>query len=79
MGTKMGSSPLFHSFYERVPEESITAFKIDTSAKIPDLSSIRSPELKQERLDSLMSVPSHKPIVPKFNAEQMVRTMIPLT
>lgn len=62
-----------------MPDEETSAFKIDTSAKIPDLSIIRSPEHKAERLESLMSVPGHKPVVPKFNPEQMVRTMIPLT
>jgi len=75
----MGSSPTYHSFYERIPDEHTTAFKVDSSAKIPEVSSFRSPEQRRERMDSLMSLPNHKPAATKFNPDLMVRTMIPLT
>lgn len=74
-----GSSAVWHNYYERIPADNTVAFKIDSSAKIPDLSTIRSPESKRERMDSLMSVPNHKPAASKFKPDQMTRTMIPLT
>lgn len=64
----MGSTSLFHRQYDRIPEQHITAFSVDTSAKIPETSTIRSPEVKRDRMASLMSVPSHKPVAPKFDA-----------
>lgn len=40
---------------------------------------LRPSEVRQERMDSLMSVPSHRPAAVKFNAETMSRSMAPLT
>jgi len=59
--------------------EETKIFNINSSMKIPDMSTLRSPEHKSERLESLMYVPAHKPPIAKFNADEMVRTMIPLT
>jgi hypothetical protein len=75
----MGSTSQFHGAYDKIPEEETHAFTIDTSAKIPDMGFIRSPQNKQDRMESLLSVPNHKPVIPKFDVSQMVRTMIPLT
>ena len=65
--TIMGSTAQFHGAYDRVPEEHTPAFTVETAAKIPELNSFRSPEVKRERMMSLLSVPNHKPIVPKFD------------
>jgi len=66
--TIMGSTALYHGQYDRIPEENTPAFTVNSSAKIPDLATLRSPEFKRERMASIMSVPNHKPIVPKFDA-----------
>lgn len=49
----MGSTSQFHGAYDKIPEEQTLAFRVDSSAKIPDMTFIRSPDHKQERMESL--------------------------
>ena len=55
------------------------AFFVNSEQKIPEIRTIRSPDVRAERMESLMQVPAHRPASIKFNKEEMARTLIPLT
>jgi hypothetical protein len=43
------------------------------------MAEMRTPELRNERIESLRTLPRHREVSPKFNAETMLRTLMPLT
>lgn len=75
----MGRSLQRGSISIKLPTESTTVFHVRSDTKIPDLEDVRSPDDRQERMLSLMSVPKHKPAASKYDFDPVNRTIVPLT
>ena len=71
-----GSSAKWHTDYQKI-DASTAAFTVSPKKKIPAL--VFSPEDRSERMNSLLSIPSHRQGGTKFDYEQSSRTIIPLT
>lgn len=63
----------------QIPEIDTAVFRVDTSAKIPDMADLRSPEHRTIRNDSLMRVPNHKPPAKKYDYDPVNRSTVPFT
>ena len=59
--------------------ESMPAFTVNTAKGIPDKSLIRTENTSRNRMDSLMRMPTHKSGTTKFDANNDVRSIAPLT